>query len=152
MKKKVAEINSAIKYAVFCGGQTIPCEPSSADIQDARDQKNYETRSFQDPKVLAELGTDAIKHKKFHAEKIAYFAAKGCKEPILLYNDETTILDGLHRVKAAKCSGLEEVDVIVIAQPPTLSEETRNKLWSAIARLKDPEGALKSLNIPILKK
>ena len=118
VKKKITEIKNVL-YAVY----NISCEPTKEEIEKAVREKDFEVRAFQ--KDLAELNTEwnknaenrkeeyCLQQRRFHIRRIAYFVLYGWKEPILLCEDGCTVLDGLHRLKAAIHLSLEEVEVIV---------------------------------------
>jgi len=153
MKKKVAEIKD-----VLYGEGDISCEPAKEEIEKAILEKDFEMRSFQGD--IEELKTEFknsgvecyAQIKRYHKRRIAYLAVKGCKDPILLCKDECTILDGLHRLKAAKHIVLKEIDVIVTDAPLDLSDVQKDKLWAAIKVYGSIDKALYEAGINILRK
>ncbi len=156
MKKKVSEIKD-VSYSVG----NIIFVISEDEIERAIREKDFETKSFQGD--LHELNIEwnkeaknfeeyADRQRKFHIRKIANFIENGWEEPILLFRDGYTILDGLHRLKAAKYLNQEEVDVIVTDASPDLSDDVRQKLWAAITMHRSLEKALCEVGIRILKK
>jgi ParB-like nuclease domain len=44
---------------------------------------------------------------------IAYFVVNGWSDPIILNHDERTIIDGLHRLKAAMYLGMDTIEVAI---------------------------------------
>ena len=101
MQKKISEIVNT-PY----GQDNVSCEPSKQDIQKAIDDKDLETRGFQNPEVEAEYWALNVPEryewiKKYHAKRIAFYVVNGWQDRIVLNEDKKTIKDGLHRLKAA---------------------------------------------------
>ena len=96
----------------------VCCEPSREDIQRAIDEKDFETRGFQNPEVEAEYSALDVPEcyewlRKYHAKRVAFHVVNGWQDRIVLNEDKQTIKDGLHRLKAAIFMGWETVDVDV---------------------------------------
>lgn len=155
MKKKVAEIKN-----VLYGVGNISCEPTNDEIRKAIQEKDFERRSFQGD--ILELDAEWKKRaeveneyyywqRRFHVKKVACLVSEGWEDPILLYKDEFTILDGSHRLKAAIYLGHEEVEVIVTDAPPDLSDIQKNQLWVAIREHGELDKALTIAGIQIIK-
>src|SRR5205809_638791 len=114
MKKKVSEIENT-KY----GQDDICCEPSKADIQKAVDEKDFETRGFQEHELEIQAQFLALPISErygwlrtYHAKRIAFFVLNGWDDyPIVLNKDLHTIKEGLHRLKAAIFLDMETVEV-----------------------------------------
>jgi ParB-like nuclease domain len=54
-----------------------------------------------------------LRAKEYHARRIAYFVVNGWTDPIVLEQDARTIVDGLHRLKAAIYLGNETVEATI---------------------------------------
>ena len=114
MKKKVSEI-----FNTPYGQDNVSCEPSKQDIQKAIDEEDFETRGFQEhePELKAEFKVLNVPERyewlrKYHAKRIAFFAVNGWDgHPIVLNEDQHTIKEGLHRLKAAIHLDIDEVEV-----------------------------------------
>jgi len=50
--------------------------------------------------------------KGYHARRIAYFVLHEWNDPIVL-NTEGGLTDGLHRIKAARHKGMDEVEIVI---------------------------------------
>ena len=152
MKKRVAEITN-----VLYGQNSISCEPTKEEIEKAILEKDFERRSFQGD--LNELNAEWNKEaknfyevvKRFHIRKTACLVVEGWDEPILLCKDERTILDGLHRLKAAIFLKMDTIDVIVTDAPSNLSAVQKDRLWKARADYGNFKEALGRVGIQILK-
>ena len=103
MQKKVSKIENT-EY----GQDSVCCEPSKADIQKAVDEKDFESRRFQEDfyELIAEWEAASKperyeRMRKYHAKRIAFFVVNGWDGPIVLNTDEHKIKEGLHRLKAA---------------------------------------------------
>lgn len=117
LKIKVSEITN-IPYGQF----ERSCEPTHIEIKECVDNNDVETRSFQGniEELRKEFFSNAKDNdeiinrvKKYHCQRIAYFVLnRWAVDPIELSRDMKTIVDGLHRLKAAIYLGLEEVEAI----------------------------------------
>lgn len=127
-----------------------------SDIEQALLKKDWENRSFQ--ASLSELRnewdsvdkqTSVVIQKKYHIKRIATIIHYEIwKEPIIVYNDRKTILDGGHRLWAMYTLKMTEIDAIIIKRPPELTHEQRESLWNTISILNgNAKQALKSMNI-----
>ena len=114
MQRKICEIVSR-PY----GQDGICCEPSKDEIQKAVDEKNLETRGFQEHEheLRAEWGEISgperyNRIRKYHAERIAFFVVNRWDNyPIILKEDSREVREGSHRLRAAIHLGEETVDV-----------------------------------------
>jgi hypothetical protein len=113
VQKKISEIVNT-KY----GQDGVCCEPSKADIQKAVNEKDFETRGFQEDinELIAEWESVSVferyeRIRKYHARRVAFFVVNGWHNRIVLNKDQRTIKEGLHRLKAAIFLGWETVDV-----------------------------------------
>lgn len=125
MKKKVADITQVIYFDKTYSESRI-CNPTDEEIKQCVLNKEFEERSFQgDLKELkdewnnnADYDTYCCRQRIYHARRIAYFVHFGGIGVITLYNDGKTVLDGGHRLRAAKFNGLSEVDFIMLDSLP----------------------------------
>lgn len=161
MKKKIVEINIPA-YVEFYGEKHISCEPTTEEIRLAVQNADFEEkRSFQGDidelksewnKGVKSIDEYCARRREFHARRIAYFVkTNGWREPILLCVDGKTILDGSHRLKAAKYVGCEQVNVIVTSASTSFSDKEKNKLWLVMAREKNIKKALSEVGVQILQ-
>lgn len=153
-KIKINELN-IIEYAEFYGDRAIPITFSDTDIQNALDTHNSERRSFQgnleellnEWNMNSDINAYCEKQKNYHCLRIATLIKSGTwKEPILVYKDRKTILDGQHRVRAA--SFLNETEINAIIVECVLSDNEKEKLWNSISENGNVVKALQLLNIP----
>jgi len=131
------------------------------EIKKAIDSGKVEDRSFQyDLEELqkewnnnsASIKDYCQQEQAYHINRIATLVIKNNFDPILLYKDKQTILDGQHRVLAAKYLNMSEIEAFVIDSKPPISDEIKKKLWEKINSFcGDSEKALKSLSIEYIK-
>jgi ParB-like chromosome segregation protein Spo0J len=90
--------------------------------------------------------------KQYHVNRIATIIGKGIwREPLLLYVDRKSILDGGHRLWALCYLDKKEVEVIVIERNSLTGSEV-DALWQAIAQCcGDSRRALEYLKIGIIE-
>ena len=116
MKVEVSKIRN-----VLYGQYNISSEPTKDDIEKAISENRLESRGFQadHTELIKEWNArsknikeycDAV--KKYHSERIAFFAVNKWNDPIILYEDGVTIKDGLHRLKAAIFLKLDTIEAI----------------------------------------
>jgi hypothetical protein len=120
MKMKVSDLRGA-DYVDMSGKSPVSVEPSRYEIAEAVRTKDFDTRGFQDDfkeltdewNMGATLDEYRNRQRRYHARRIAYFVANGIDRPIRVTSDQHVVVDGLHRLKAAKHSGLVMVEVEV---------------------------------------
>ena len=120
-------------------------------INIAIQEKRFDNRSFQrnHDEIVSDYNDNI---GEYHIRRIATLIHEGTwgKDPILVYINKETVCDGGHRIWAAKCLNVSEIEAVVI-QGNELDEETRKNLWNKINELNENiEEALISLNIPYL--
>jgi hypothetical protein len=114
IRKKVSQARRQL-----WGQDDVSCEPSDEDVRKAIDVKELESRSFQDKAVEAEpMGEQTLEKrhagiKQFHTRRIAYWVKHEWRDPLVLAQDGCTIIEGSHRLWAAKYKGMTEVDCVV---------------------------------------
>jgi hypothetical protein len=127
--RKVSEI-TAIQYGFFIpiqgGGQMgIICDPSSDDIGQAVKNKEFAERGFQSHLAGIqkewEAGSPTAEEycrrvKTYHARRIAYFVENGWDGDPIELKPDGSVNDGLHRLKAAKYLGMEEVEIKIAGE------------------------------------
>jgi hypothetical protein len=114
MQKKVCEILS-LPY----GQDNICCEPSKEEVQKAVDEKDLETRGFQEHEHELRAEWEQVsgpeRHdrvRKYHARRVAFFVVNGWDNyPIVLKEDGREVSEGSHRLRAARHLGMETVEV-----------------------------------------
>ena len=120
---KIAEIKP-----VFYGEHDTLCEPSRDEIARAVAEKKLDVRRYQeDLELLKSEWTQAATFqeycqmvKEYHTRRIAYFVVNGWSDRILLDQDAQTMIDGLHRLKAAQYLGMQTIkaDIKPATSPP----------------------------------
>ena len=120
-KIKIAKLN-LLPYADLSFGEPRKITFTFGDIKNAIAQGRYDKRSFQADidELKAEWNKGARNYdeylerkKKYHIERIAYFARHRWKDPIKVRSDLTTIIDGQHRIWAAKYLNEQEIEACV---------------------------------------
>jgi hypothetical protein len=114
MQKKIYEI-----FSLPYGQDNVCCEPSKEEIQKAVDEKNFETRGFQEHEHELRAEWEQVdgperydRIRNYHARRIAFFVLNEWdKYPIILKKDGREVSEGSHRLRAAIHLGMESVAV-----------------------------------------
>ena len=119
LTRKISELPEP-HYGVLQDGRFYDFNPAQADIQRAIDEKRFDARGFQTHKEelkaewLRDCNESADEYcrlqKEYHAARIAYFVVTGWIDPIKVAANGDMI-DGAHRLKAAKFMGKDEVEI-----------------------------------------
>ena len=121
MTRNISELR-CLNYGDTVNGVQFDCEPSWTDIQTAIDNRQFETRNYQDDlnALIAEWAAGSNNGhnraewerlaKQYHARRIAYFVVNGWTVPIVIDTSEL-VRDGTHRFKAAKHKGNSTIEV-----------------------------------------
>lgn len=150
---------SLISYNACHKGIFCPISFGFLDIHEAIENRQCELRSFQEciKDLQAEWDSVSLEssvelQKQYHVNRIATIIGKGIwREPLLLYVDRKSILDGQHRLWALRYLDKKEVEVIVIERN-ALTVSERDALWQAIAQFcGDSRRALERLKIGIIE-
>lgn len=123
----MATIEIAQITPVIYGEYGLSCEPSHQGIAEAVAEKKLETRRYQEDLELLKSEWGKAKSveehcklvKQYHTCRVAFFVVNKWKDPILLDHDQRTIIDGLHRLKAAQYLGMKtiEADIKPVTPP-----------------------------------
>jgi hypothetical protein len=114
MKKKVSEIH----YLPY-GENHVCVEPSRKEIKKAVRENNLEKRGFQKHRdeLVAEWNETGSfeaycdRARRYHAQRTAFFVVNGWQDHPITLTEDDWMIDGLHRLLAAKYLGDEEVEV-----------------------------------------
>lgn len=117
--RKVAEIQCRL-FGASHAGKNYDFEPTAADIQRAIENGELETRGAQahrhelevewQQKSGGNLDEQARQQKLYNARRIAHFVVCGWIDPIVLA-ENGDMIEGTHRLKAARHKGIEKVGV-----------------------------------------
>lgn len=107
-------------YGAWHEGRFYDFNPTHADIQHAINENSLEPRNYQlDVKQLDDEWVHGCNgnideycrlQKKYHAARIAYFVVNDWTDPIVV-SAEGKMIDGTHRLKAAKHQKRNEVEI-----------------------------------------
>jgi hypothetical protein len=148
-----------VDYADYYNNKATPIAFDCLEINKAFEEDIVEYRSFQrDKKKLIaewnEKSNGSYEHyiklvQIYHITRIATIMKTDLWiEPIIVYKDHKRILDGQHRVWAAKCLKKFEIEAFVLNTNDELGTDLRELLWDKISALNgNVESALQSLNI-----
>ena len=114
----------------------IVIDPS--DIKKAMIAGSVEERSFQRDFEAIRAQWDKARDvdelremvKTFHVDRIATLITnRTWEEPIICYMDRREVVDGGHRIWAARFLGRSVIDALVLEDRSSLSDEEKERLW-----------------------
>ena len=122
MKKTIDEIKRVRRYGLVIDGKTIRGEPTQAEISDAVNKKEVETRGLQEhwQGLLEEwkrVPESELPHvlRQYHARRIAFFWLNGWAEDDAIEICVHDVLeDGAHRFLSAKYKGKTTINCVVV--------------------------------------
>jgi len=119
--RKIAQIGKPF-YGAHHEGKLYGFNPAKEDIENAINNNVLESRGFQShwDELNAEWALAAKGNldefcrlqKEYHARRVAFFVVNGWDDPIEL-NENGTMKDGTHRLKAAIHKNMDEVKITV---------------------------------------
>ena len=129
----MATIEIAQITPVIYGEYNTSCEPSHQEIAEAVAENKLETRRYQEDLEILKSEWRQAKSveeycelvKQYHTRRIAYFVVNGWNDRILLEQDAQTMIDGLHRLKAAQYLGMETIEANIKLVTPLLHNRER---------------------------